>query len=139
MKNFNELGLSNSLLKKLSEMDFREPSEIQKKAIPLVLAGKDIIAGSATGSGKTLVFGSVIIQNAEKVKKIQALILTPTRELAEQVTRALRKFSKKKPLEIIAVYGGGSINPQIEALSKADVVVGTPGMVLDHIQRKKIY
>ena len=136
---FKKLGINESILEIIKEEKFAEPSEIQKKGIPLVLAGKDIIAGSATGSGKTLVFGSVIIQNAEKVKKIQALILTPTRELAEQVTRALRKFSKKKPLEIIAVYGGVSINPQIEALSKADVVVGTPGRVLDHIQRKTIY
>ncbi len=135
---FRKLGISESILKVIKEEKFEEPSEIQEKCIPLVLAGKDVIAGSATGSGKTLVFGSVIIQNSEKGKRIQALILTPTRELAEQVTMALRKFSKEKPLDIIAVYGGVSINPQIDALRRADVVVGTPGRVLDHIQRKTI-
>jgi len=125
-------------LRSVEEEGFEKPTEVQEKAIPLVLAGRDVIAGSATGSGKTLVFGSGIIQHSEKGRGIQALVLTPTRELAVQITDALRKFSKHKPLEIAVVYGGISINPQILRLRKADVVVGTPGRLLDHIGRRTI-
>ncbi|MBI5389757.1 DEAD/DEAH box helicase [Candidatus Woesearchaeota archaeon] len=116
-------------------MHFTEPSEIQEKSIPQVIAGKDVIAGSATGSGKTLAFGAGIIQNCIKGKGVQSLVLTPTRELAEQVAMALRQFSKYKPLNIAAVYGGVSINPQIDELTHTDVVVGTPGRILDHLER----
>ncbi|PIN76507.1 ATP-dependent RNA helicase, partial [Candidatus Woesearchaeota archaeon CG10_big_fil_rev_8_21_14_0_10_47_5] len=125
-------------MRSVEEEGFEKPTEVQEKAIPLVLAGRDVIAGSATGSGKTLVFGSGIIQHSEKGRGIQALVLTPTRELAVQITDALRKFSKHKPLEIAVVYGGISINPQILRLRKADVVVGTPGRLLDHIGRRTI-
>jgi len=138
MEEFRKLGISLPILKAIEEENFTEPSEIQRKAIPLVLQGKDIIAGSATGSGKTLAFGAGIIQNSEKGKGIQALVLTPTRELAEQVAKALRKFSKYNNLNIIPIYGGVSINPQIDNLRKADVVVGTPGRMLDHLQRGTI-
>lgn len=138
MKTFKELGIAEPILKAIEEEKFEKPSEIQEKAIPLVLEGKDVIAGSATGSGKTLVFGSVIIAECRKGSGIQALILTPTRELAEQNTRALRKFSKHKPLEIVDVYGGLSITPQIDKLRRADIVIATPGRLLDHIQRKTI-
>ena len=82
MEKFTKLGLSKELTDVLKQLGFTEPSEIQEKAIPLVLKGKDIIGGSATGSGKTLVFASTIIENLTPSKKIQALILTPTRELA---------------------------------------------------------
>lgn len=126
MERFRKLGITESIIRTIEEEKFEEPSEIQEKSIPLILAGKDVIAGSATGSGKTLAFASRIIENSEKGKGIQALILTPTRELAQQVTKALRKFSKYKPLAFIAVYGGVSISPQIEDLKKADIVVGTP-------------
>jgi ATP-dependent RNA helicase DeaD len=135
---FKKLGISEQILKVLAEEKFEEPSEIQIKSIPLVLQGKDVIAGSATGSGKTLAFGSGIIQNSEKGQGIQALILTPTRELAEQITKALRKFSQYKPLNFVAVYGGLSINPQISKLRTADVVVATPGRLIDHITRGTI-
>ncbi|MDD5473965.1 MAG: DEAD/DEAH box helicase [Candidatus Methanoperedens sp.] len=125
-------------MKSINDSMFESPSEIQEKSIPLILAGKDIIAGSATGSGKTLAFATGILQNSERGKGIQALVLTPTRELAEQVAKALTKFSKYRPLGIIAVYGGVGINPQIKGLKTADVVVGTPGRILDHIQRSTI-
>ncbi|MCK4531983.1 MAG: DEAD/DEAH box helicase, partial [Candidatus Aenigmarchaeota archaeon] len=125
-------------MKVIENENFKEPSEIQIKAIPLVLGGRDVVAGSATGSGKTLVFGSDIIQNSERGGGIQSLILTPTRELTVQNTKALRKFSKYKPLNVISVYGGVSISPQIEGLKTADVVIGTPGRVLDHIGRRTI-
>ncbi len=138
MEYFRKLGITEPVLRVIKEERFEKPSEIQEKTIPLVIAGKDVIAGSATGSGKTLVFGCGIIQNSSKEMVIQALVLTPTRELAEQVSKALKKFSRYKHLEISVVYGGVSINPQIDELRTADVVVGTPGRILDHIGRGTI-
>ena len=87
---------------------------IEEKTIPLALAGKDIIAGSSTGSGKTLAFGAGIIQNGKQKDGIQALILTPTRELAEQVAKSLKIFSSHLSLKIVTAYGGVSINLQIK-------------------------
>jgi len=138
MECFKNLGISEPVLKSLYDEKFETPSEIQEKSIPLILAGKDVIAGSATGSGKTLAFATGIIHSSEKGKGLQALVLVPTRELAEQVAKALSKFSKYSPLGIIAVYGGVGINPQIQGLRTADVVVGTPGRILDHIARNTI-
>lgn len=138
MEHFRKLGIVEHIIKTIEEQGFELPSEIQDKAIPLVLSGNDVIAGSATGSGKTLVFGAGIIQNCEKGNGLQALVLTPTRELAQQITEALRKFSRYKPLRIIVVYGGVSIGMQVDQLKTADVVVGTPGRILDHIQRNTI-
>ena len=138
MESFKNLGIDEPVLKSINDSKFESPSEIQEKSIPLILAGKDVIAGSATGSGKTLAFASGILKSSEKGKGIQALVLTPTRELAEQVARALAKFSKYRPIGIIAVYGGVGINPQIKGLQTADVVVGTPGRILDHIGRSTI-
>ncbi|KAF5410544.1 MAG: putative ATP-dependent RNA helicase [Candidatus Methanocomedens sp.] len=138
MESFKKLGITKPILKSIIEQRFESPTEIQEKAIPLILAGNDVIAGSSTGSGKTLAFASGILQNSIKGKGIQALILTPTRELAEQVANSFRQFSKHRPLEVVAVYGGMGINPQIKALKTADVVVGTPGRMLDHLARKTI-
>jgi len=138
MESFKNLGVSEPVLRSINDAKFESPSEIQEKSIPLIIAGKDVIAGSATGSGKTLAFGTGIIQNCEKGKGLQTLVLVPTRELAEQVAKALTKFSKYRPLGIIAVYGGVGINPQIQGLRTADVVVGTPGRLLDHITRNTI-
>lgn len=138
MERFRKLGITPHIIRVIEEEKFEKPSEIQEKSIPLVIEGKDVIAGSATGSGKTLVFGAGIIHNTERGKGIQALILTPTRELAEQVSKALKKFSKYKILNVVAVYGGVSITPQINELRRADVVVGTPGRLLDHIEHRTI-
>jgi len=138
MESFRNLGISEPVLRSIKDEKFESPSEIQEKSIPLILAGEDVIAGSATGSGKTLAFASGIIKSVEKGKGLQALILVPTRELAEQVAKALTKFSKYRPLGIIAVYGGVGINPQIQGLKTADVMVGTPGRILDHIGRNTI-
>lgn len=138
MEKFKQLGLSEEILRAISELKFTEPTEIQQKAIPLALAGKDIIGGSATGSGKTLAFGAQIIEKNVRDGGIQALILTPTRELAEQVGNSLRHFSKYKRMRIATVYGGVGIGPQVEELRHAEVVVGTPGRVLDHLERRTI-
>ena len=137
MEEFRKLGLSKAILENLEKMGFTEPTEIQKKSIPSVLQGKDVIAGSVTGSGKTLVFGAGIIHNWKSLRKIQAIVLVPTRELAEQGSEALRSFANHS-LQIEAVYGGVSIGNQIKRLPYADVVVGTPGRILDHIDRGTI-
>ena len=133
---FEELGLSNNLLMSIEKLKITEPTEIQGESIPHILKGKDVVGESATGSGKTIAFGSGIVEKTVSRSGLQALILTPTRELAEQVTAMLRELSKT--LKIISVYGGVSINPQIDNLKRADVVVATPGRLLDHLERRTI-
>jgi ATP-dependent RNA helicase DeaD len=138
MEKFAKLGLSEEVLSVLKLKGFQEPTEIQIKAIPLALAGKDIIGSSATGSGKTLAFASSIIENLRPNKNVQALILTPTRELAEQVAESIRHFSKNKNLKVLAVYGGVDIQRQIRMIGNTDILVGTPGRILDHLQRRTL-
>ena len=138
MKTFEELGLSADVLKTLSELGIEVPSEIQEKTIPLVLAGRDVIGGSATGSGKTLVFASAIIENFQKGGQVQALVLTPTRELAEQVADSIKKFAKSRKLNVLPVYGGVNIENQIRKIRDTDIVVGTPGRILDHMRRNTL-
>ncbi|MDP3882289.1 MAG: DEAD/DEAH box helicase [Nanoarchaeota archaeon] len=135
---FKELGLNNKILKVIEELKFKEPSEIQEKSIPTILQGKDVIGKSATGSGKTLAFAAGIIEKIQAGKGIQALILTPTRELAEQVSKSFKLFSKYYQANVLEVYGGVSINPQIENLRDAEIVVGTPGRILDHLERRTL-
>ena len=135
MENFAKLGISEDVLSVLKLHGFTEPTEIQIKAIPLALAGRDIIGSSATGSGKTLAFASPIIENLVPNGNVQALILTPTRELAEQVAESIRHFSKNKKLNVFAIYGGVDIQRQIRNIYKTDILVGTPGRIKDHLQR----
>ena len=135
MEKFRKLGLSKEVTDVLQKSGFREPSEIQEKAIPIALAGKDIIGGSATGSGKTLAFAAPILENLKPNRQIQSIILTPTRELAEQVATSIRDFGKNKTLNVLAVYGGVRIDTQMRKLSTTDVLVGTPGRILDHLNR----
>jgi superfamily II DNA/RNA helicase len=136
MNKFKELGINEEILKSIERLNYKEPTEIQKQTIPLMLEGKDVIAQSATGSGKTLCFGSAIIENIAHKNKIQALIMTPTRELAEQIFESMKTFSKYRKLKIAVIYGGVSYNPQFKALETADIVVGTPGRLLDHLERR---
>ena len=138
MNKFEKLGLSSEIVKALSEINIVEPSEIQEKTIKAALEGRDIIGGSATGSGKTLAFAAPIIQNLVPNEHVQALILTPTRELAEQISSSFKAFSKYRPLEILSIYGGVDIERQIKKLKDADVVIATPGRMLDHISRRTI-
>ncbi len=138
MESFRKLGISEKFIEIIEKAGFKEPSEIQERTIPLALAGKDIIGGSATGSGKTLVFATSIIEYIQRGNGIQALILTPTRELAEQVGKVFIKFSSFKNLQIAIVYGGVGMGPQINALQKSEIVVGTPGRILDHLSRGTI-
>jgi ATP-dependent RNA helicase DeaD len=138
MEKFKKLGLSEELLRLLEKANFSEPSEIQEKVIPLILEGKDVIGGSATGSGKTLAFGAGIIERTNSGKGLQVLILVPTRELAEQVGRVFIKFSNYRQLNVATVYGGVNIGNQIRSLRNSEIVVGTPGRILDHLGRKTI-
>ncbi len=138
MTTFKDLGLTEAFAKVLEEHGLTQPTEIQEKTIPLTLKGKDVIGVSATGSGKTLAFGSAIIEKCQPGKGIQALILSPTRELAEQISTTLKKFSKTSHLKIEEVYGGVSFSPQQSKLEKADIVVGTPGRILDHISQHTV-
>ena len=138
MEKFKVLGLIEPILESIKRENITEPTDIQAKAIPLVIEGQDIIAGSATGSGKTIAFAAGAIQNIEKGKGIQLLVMTPTRELAEQVSRVCRMLSKWNGLHVCEVFGGVSINPQINNLKRSEIVVGTPGRILDHIGRRTI-
>jgi len=138
MKTFEELLGDSPLLKSVKEKGFEKPSEIQEKTIPVIMKGQDVIAGAATGSGKTLAFTSAIVKNVENKPGIQALILTPTRELAEQVAKEVSNFTRYKKLNVIPVYGGVSMNNQITGLRHSHIVVGTPGRILDHLNRKTI-
>lgn len=132
------IHLHPELKKAFLELGFEEMTDIQKKVIPLIQEGRDVIGQSQTGSGKTAAFGFPILEKVQHNHGIQSLVLVPTRELCEQVTSELRKFSKYKKTSITSVYGGVSINPQIDHLRYADIVVGTPGRTLDHLQRGTI-
>lgn len=135
---FEELGLSKELLKAIEDIGFEEPSPIQVLAIPHLLSGKDVIGQAQTGTGKTAAFGLPILDSIDpKVKGVQALVLCPTRELAIQVAEEMSKFSShKKRLTVLPIYGGQPIDRQFRGLSKGvQVVVGTPGRVMDHMER----
>ena len=135
---FEDLNLSPELLKAIDKLGLTEPTEIQEKSIPLVLARKDVIGESATGSGKTLVFGCGILDQGVPNRGLQALVLAPTRELTEQVKDSLNNFSYDRRLKIIAVYGGVSMSNQVNGLKRAEVVVATPGRLLDHLNQRTI-
>jgi ATP-dependent RNA helicase DeaD len=135
MNAFNSFKFSDELMKSIDKMGFENPTQIQTSSIPHILQGKDVIGESATGSGKTLAFGSGIVEKIIPGKGLQALVITPTRELAEQVKKEMIKIASTKKLSIISVYGGVSINHQIHDLRKAEVVIATPGRFKDHIQR----
>lgn len=133
---FSDLNIDNKITKALEEIEFVEMTDVQKNTIPVALDGKDIIAQSMTGSGKTAAFGVPISEKIEHGKGIQAVIIGPTRELVNQVSDEMVKFNKYKQLSIVSVFGGVSIEPQIRNLRHADIVVGTPGRMLDHLQRR---
>jgi ATP-independent RNA helicase DbpA len=135
---FAALGLSSTLCQVVAELGFVTPTPIQARAIPLLLAGEDLIGQSVTGSGKTAAFALPILQNVKLAeRRPQALILCPTRELCAQVAREIRKLGRKEAgLEVLIVSGGQPMNPQLAALKRGvHVVVGTPGRALDHITR----
>ncbi|MDR2436665.1 MAG: DEAD/DEAH box helicase [Endomicrobium sp.] len=138
---FTELNLSDETIKAISDLGFEEATPIQSLAIPKVMAGLDIIGQAQTGTGKTAAFGIPVLEKINvKNKNVQAIILCPTRELAIQVSEELKLFSKyKKGINIVPVYGGQPIQRQMASLSKgAQIVIGTPGRVIDHLDRKTL-
>jgi len=140
-KRFNEFGLSEALMDAVAAMGFETPTPIQQGAIPLALRGGDLVGLAQTGTGKTAAFGIPLVERLEKgrQKSPAALILVPTRELAIQVTKELDAIGKKKGVVTTAVYGGQPIVTQLRALKKGvDVVVGTPGRIMDHMRRKTL-
>ncbi|BAN22192.1 DEAD/DEAH box helicase [Caballeronia insecticola] len=144
---FDSLGLSEPLLRAVNELGYSSPTPIQLQAIPAVLKGGDLLAGAQTGTGKTAGFTLPILQRLSQLapaagsakRPVRALILTPTRELAAQVEESVRAYGKYLKLRSTVMFGGVGINPQIEALRRGvDIVVATPGRLLDHMQQKTI-
>jgi len=144
---FNSLGLSAPLLKAIKEQGYDKPTPIQAQSIPIILQKKDILAGAQTGTGKTASFTLPMLELLQRAKPskdrkahhVKALILTPTRELATQVEESVRIYGKHLPFKSTVIFGGVKINPQIVALRRGiDIVVATPGRLLDHISQKTI-
>ncbi|MDP6437825.1 MAG: DEAD/DEAH box helicase [Gammaproteobacteria bacterium] len=137
---FEELGLSAELLRAINEQGYREATPIQQQAIPLVLAGQDVLAGAQTGTGKTAGFTLPLLQRLQASGSTggfaRVLVLTPTRELAAQVAESVRNYGRHLPFRSTTIFGGVSINPQKTKLRKGvDIIVATPGRLLDHIQQ----
>lgn len=137
---FHDLGLSEPLLRAINDVGFEEPTPIQIQAIPVLLDGKDLIAQAQTGTGKTAAFALPILQRLDPDgKRPQALVLTPTRELAIQVAQTFPQLGKHTGAHVLAVYGGQPIHRQLSALRRPlDVIVGTPGRIMDHLRRETL-
>jgi ATP-dependent RNA helicase DeaD len=137
---FAELGLSDSTLQALQDVGYEQPSPIQEQAIPPMLEGRDVIGQAQTGSGKTAAFGLPIVEYVDPTEpEVQALVLTPTRELCIQVTQALRAYAQRKGADVVAVFGGAPIRTQQAQLKAGGhIVVGTVGRVLDLIGRHSL-
>lgn len=135
---FEELNINKKLLNKISEKEFKEMTLIQEKCLPIILKEKDVVGQAETGSGKTLAYCLPILDRVIPGKGIQALVLTPTRELCIQVTDVFVDFGKELKIKITSVYGGVSIEPQIKNIRNSDIIIGTPGRIIDHICRKTI-
>ena len=136
---FAALGLRDELLRALTNLGYEEPTPIQQEAIPPLVAGNDLVGQAANGTGKTAAFALPLLQGLEKDGRGDgpaALVLVPTRELAEQVSQAVHRYGRDLGVRVLPVYGGQPIGRQLQALQRGvDVVVGTPGRVLDHINR----
>jgi len=132
---FNDLNLTQEVGKAIDDMGFETTTYIQGKVLPLALQGKDVIGQAPTGSGKTLAFAIPIAEMVTPGQGVQALVICPTRELTLQVTEVMRETCKYRELNVLPVYGGVAIQPQIEGLKRSEIVVGTPGRLLDHMRR----
>jgi len=137
---FHELKISQPLLRSLTEMGFQNPTPIQNEAIPVALQGRDLVGQAKTGTGKTAAFGIPILEKlSQEHPGLQAIILVPTRELAVQVAKELTQIGKYADARVLAVYGGEDIERQIRELRKGmQIVVGTPGRVIDHLRRRTL-
>ena len=138
---FEDLGLYPEILRAVTEMGFEEATPIQAKSIPVVMTGQDVIGQAQTGTGKTASFGIPLLQKIDPhLKKTQAIVLCPTRELAIQVANEIRNLSKyMHGIKVLPIYGGQDINKQIRSLKGGiQIIIGTPGRVMDHLRRKTI-
>src|SRR5512132_2626709 len=147
---FAALGLGDSIVTALTALGYEEPTPVQRETIPLMLAGRDLLAQAATGTGKTAAFALPMIQRLASPEPVAAgrkaasghasgLVLVPTRELAMQVSEAIHKYARGTGLTVVPLYGGASMQQQIRSLERgADVVVATPDRALDHIRRKTL-
>jgi ATP-dependent RNA helicase RhlE len=140
---FEQLGLSAELLRAVSDQGYHEATPVQHQAIPLILEGRDVLAGAQTGTGKTAGFTLPLLQRLQESRhsqrRVRALILTPTRELAAQVAESVRTYGRYLPVRSAVIFGGVNINPQISRLRQGvDVVIATPGRLLDHLQQGTI-
>jgi ATP-dependent RNA helicase RhlE len=146
---FDSLGLLPALLRAVQEQGYTQPTPIQGRVIPVVLEGRDVMAGAQTGTGKTAGFTLPLLQRlsanapapgtATGPRRVRALILTPTRELAAQVGESVRDYGKHLPLKSAVIFGGVSINPQIDLLRRGvDILIATPGRLLDHAQQRTL-
>jgi len=145
LMSFTSLGLHADILRAVSELGYTQPTPIQQQAIPAVLAGGDLLAGAQTGTGKTAGFTLPILDRlmakppAAGKPVIRVLVLTPTRELAAQVEESIRDYGKYLPLKSMVMFGGVGINPQIDKLRRGvDILVATPGRLLDHVQQRTV-
>jgi ATP-dependent RNA helicase DeaD len=140
---FASLGLAEPLVGTLTSLGYEEPTPIQREAIPLILAGRDLLAQAATGTGKTAAFALPMIQRLLSTevgrRHLRGLILVPTRELAMQVSEAVHKYARGTGIQVVPLYGGASMDQQVRSLSRgADIAVATPGRALDHLRRKTL-
>ena len=139
---FESLGLAPALLRALADNDYTTPTPIQEQAIPLVLSGRDVLGGAQTGTGKTAAFALPVLNRLSKEtppagpRKPRALVLVPTRELAVQVADSIKVFNRHLHLNVTTIYGGAGMGPQVDNLRRgADILVATPGRLIDHMER----
>ncbi len=142
---FSELGLSAELLRATEKQGYQEATPVQQQAIPHILEGRDLLAGAQTGTGKTAGFTLPLLQRLQESgtpgdkRRVRALIMVPTRELAAQVAESVREYGRYLPFTSAVIFGGVSINPQLSKLRRGvDIVIATPGRLLDHMQRGSI-
>ena len=138
---FEDLNISGAILKAITDMGFEEATPIQAKAIPIELMGGDVVGQAQTGTGKTAAFGIPLLQKIDaKSKKLQAIVLCPTRELAIQVADEIRNLAKyMHGIKVLPIYGGQDIVKQIRSLKVGtQIIIGTPGRVMDHMRRKTV-
>jgi ATP-dependent RNA helicase RhlE len=139
-ESFSSLGLCETVLRAVSDAGYRVPTPIQRDAIPLILRGRDVIGLAQTGTGKTAAFTLPLVDLLlSGPRRTRAVVLTPTRELCMQVEQSIRKYARHAPLVVVAVFGGVPLEPQQKALRRgADVIVATPGRLIDHLERQNV-
>ena len=143
---FNQLGLSETLLKTIAEQGYTTPTPVQEQAIPLILAGKDVLAGAQTGTGKTASFTLPLLQKLTETfnpqqtpRRVRALILVPTRELAAQVYESVQTYGANSPLHAELIVGGASIGMQTRQLRRGcDIIIATTGRLIDHVKQRAV-